>query len=117
MHRLAISSSLDRTDPDRVRDHLTTFTTHHSSQRIFRWTTTLMVIALAGTSLLALQSGERLERVTRFWEIYEKPKPWQFAVAPGDTTLAHGSSLQPQVEFTAVARLRAAGRVVRRPDR
>ncbi len=96
-HAPAIASNLKQADPEGALSDLKQYIQDRNESRSFK-----KMGIFAGGSLLVLITVmivqfEGTQRALHFWENYQQPNPWSYVVAPGDTTLEHGSRFSPEL--------------------
>jgi hypothetical protein len=99
----AIEANLRNADPGKLRKTGETYVSETKTVRLFRVSLFAAVLG-AGLFLYAglTSTGDTLRALT-FWQPFEQPNPWAYSVAPGDTTIEHGSALQVSAVFDGSA--------------
>jgi len=95
----AIASNIKGVEYDALQSELNLFVNSTDTNRTFRST---LILALAGVFLFGLAGitqPDNSKRAIAFWESFEKPNPFEFTIAPGDTTIEHGSEFQASILF------------------
>jgi hypothetical protein len=98
-YQAAIRSNTEGVDLNRLQAELASHLSKTRSHRQIRW---ILPTALAGLSALlclGVLYQEESSRAFSFWEAYQQPNPFEFTVAPGDSTIEHGSAFRAAIEF------------------
>ncbi len=100
LHLLAIQKNLETVDFDALQDKLNEYKSSHTYHKNFLSTFTFLAASLLLAGTLSWMHSDSLDRTLTFWQSFEQPNPFSFVIVPGDTTLEHGSSFEPEIEFT-----------------
>jgi hypothetical protein len=100
LHLLAVEKNLDKVQSDQVTSKLSEYIQQHQDHKAFLSKAFLLIFALFISGALYMTNPDALSRSLSFWEEFEKPNPYEFVVVPGDTTLEHGSSFEPEIKIT-----------------
>ncbi|MDR8393526.1 hypothetical protein NC796_20395 [Aliifodinibius sp. S!AR15-10] len=67
--------------------------------RFFRHTLGAVGLSLVVLLVSSLVHPDASLRTARFWNDFQKPNPYTFSVAPGNTTIEQGGTFQPSITF------------------
>lgn len=98
-YQAAINKNLTELDTDIFAQEINSFASTTSTQRIYRRTGIVAILASTLFLFTAFSSPEDSQRTLTIWETFTKPNPYTYTVIPGDTTIEHGSTIQAGVEF------------------
>ena len=98
-YRAAIESNLRNARPDSLKEEGKSWISQSFTHRAFLSSSAVLVLGLALFSYTILTSADDTRRALTFWETFEQPNPWDFSIAPGDTTIEHGSALSASIQF------------------
>lgn len=110
LHLLAIENNLQRLDHEKLNEQLRRFTSRHLKHRTFLSALSVMLISLLLAGTASWSNPDSATRSLSFWQEFEKPNPYEFVVVPGDTTIEHGTSFEPEIRITG-GRTALPGRV------
>jgi Ca2+/Na+ antiporter len=100
LHALAIEKNLAQLNPGILTSNLSDFTRNHRNHKQFITTLVFLTVTLLMSGSLYWSNPEAVTRSLNFWSDYEIPNPYEFVIVPGDTTLEHGTSFEPEVHIS-----------------
>lgn len=98
-YEAALNANLKNIDPGRLKTELNDFVKNTETHKRFRKLALLFLIAIAAFSTTTVTNTQESKRAFAFWNDYIKPNPFNYTIAPGDTTIEHGSTLRVVVNF------------------
>jgi hypothetical protein len=98
-YKAAIESNLRNARPGTLKEEGRSWISQSFTHRAFLGSAALLMLGLVLFSYTSLTAADDTRRALTFWETYVQPIPWNFAVAPGDTTIEHGATLRASVQF------------------
>ena len=99
-YEAALNANLKNIDPDQLKTELREFVNNTDSHKRFRNIAILALFAVTAFSATILTNTQESKRALVFWNDYIKPNPFNYTIAPGDTTIEHGTSLRVVVNFS-----------------
>ncbi|REL33152.1 hypothetical protein DYD21_12915 [Rhodohalobacter sp. SW132] len=99
-YEAALESNLEKVKPDELNRDLKSYLGRHHTIKSATRSFGALLLALVVFSLTIFQNPDGFERTMTFWQTFEQPNPYQYAISPGDTTIEQGQSIQPTIEFS-----------------
>ena len=99
----AIASNVKGVETARVRMQLEHYLNQKKDTTIHNTGWYLMISSLLFFTLLLFSYPAESIRTVTFWNTFIQPNPYQYTVAPGDTTLEFGSDLEAVIYFSGDA--------------
>lgn len=100
LYLLAIERNLKDIDRKQLDVQLSQYISRHPKHQSFIVSASFVLISMILAGTATWSSPDSAMRTVNFWQEYDKPNPYNFVIAPGDTTIEHGSSFEPQLRFT-----------------
>jgi hypothetical protein len=95
----ALSSNLDEADTAELDGYAKSYLSRQKINRFYKTSVSFCIASLVFfISVAAINQAETL-RTLHFWSGYVKPNPFSYSIAPADTTIEHGSSVQVNIRF------------------
>lgn len=95
----AIRANLAGYDETEFRGSLQKFISESRGSIYLRRSSILFAVGAFAAGFTGFSNGDALQRSVQFWSGFEKPNPYLFTVIPADTTIEHGSAVQPGIQF------------------
>ncbi|SMO43902.1 hypothetical protein [Gracilimonas mengyeensis] len=95
----AILQNLSRIKPDKLSKSLNEYVQESEASSSYKKFATLGIASIFVLALTAFNFSDALLRTTTFWQAYQKPNPYNFAVYPGNVTLEQGSNFEARIDF------------------
>ncbi|MDX1640040.1 MAG: DUF4175 family protein, partial [Balneolaceae bacterium] len=99
LYKAALRKNLEAVTWNNIQSRIDREIAAFPSSGMFRRTLGALGIAVLVAGLSAVVHPGAFVRTAQFWNTFEKPNPYQFAVLPGNTTIEQGGSFQPAVTF------------------
>jgi hypothetical protein len=100
LYKLAVQRNLDKAAEENWESDLNHYLTTHPNRRAWMGSIAMIAAALIMIAGIANTNSDAIKRSLTFWAEFEKPNPFNYAIAPGNITLEHGSAFVPEVEFS-----------------
>ncbi len=98
-YEAALNANLKNVDPVQLKEELRSYIRGNDSYKRFMAVSILLPVTLLFLIFTGISHSDESKRALTFWNDYVKPNPYNFTVAPGDTTIEHNSSLRFTVQF------------------
>ena len=95
----AINSNLTDVQYSSLKEDLKNYTRNLGISKIYRIASALAFSGLILFTTAGIFLPYDSKRAFTFWESYTMPNPYDYTVAPGDTTIEHGSEFQADLFF------------------
>ena len=95
----AVHQNLQQVSQLNPEKRLNTYLHAHFVSRSFRHSLLYIATAVLVLFVSIFMLSDALYRSSTFWASYHPPIPYEFTIAPGDTTIEQGSSFQVSVRF------------------
>lgn len=95
----AILQNLARIEPNRLSAKIEAYIKSRRSYTLYKRSSLLLLVSFIMLCITSLNFQDAAQRTITFWENYEKPNPFLFAVNPGNVTLEQGNPFQVRVTF------------------
>lgn len=90
----AIRANLEAASELKIREELKAYQSRSVIYKRLIQASLLCLAAFLAAAITAAVNPAGPQRVLHFWQDYSRPNPFSYAVAPGDTTVEHGSALR-----------------------
>ncbi|MCH8548285.1 MAG: hypothetical protein LAT80_05370 [Balneolaceae bacterium] len=98
-YHAAIRKGSERADEKDLQEKTSRFLKQTDPSIRLRLLTPLLIFSIVGLIFTASTGTDQTQRAMLFWQEFDQPNPFEFVIAPGDTTLEHGSTFQPGIRF------------------
>lgn len=95
----AILQNLTKIEPSRLSQKIEGYVKSRPNYTHYKHSSILVLVSFIVLCVTALNFQNATQRTLTFWESYDKPNPYLFAVNPGDITLEQGTPFQVKVTF------------------
>ena len=95
----AILQNLNRLDSQRLKKVLKEYTNHSETNKNYKTAFLFASIVILTGLATAYNFQKATGRTLTFWESFEEPNPYLFAIEPADITLEQGSEFQASIWF------------------
>ena len=102
-YNAAIKRNLEAADPDGLQKRLQEHVNGLPQYARFRLGSLLLSAAFIILVVFSYFNPSESIRTLHFWQGYSQPNPYTFVVAPGDTTIEHGTPASISVNFSTDA--------------
>lgn len=103
LYQSALAKNLESISWDELQDKIDRQVQQLPAARFFRQATGAVGLAALLLTLSAFVNPDAFVRTTQFWNDFQKPNPYTFSVAPGNTTIEQGGSFEPAITFEGAA--------------
>jgi hypothetical protein len=95
----AIQSNIKGLNFNQFRSEVRSYSDSLYTSKHFKRSGILILSGILFLAFLGISSPVDSQRTLTFWKTYTQPNPFTFSIIPGDTTIEHGSAIQPGVKF------------------